>query len=93
MAITSLDHLPAHLCVNRRDIEQVTAHYPMGINAHYCSLIRKLDDPIAKQVIPDIRELNDTRIDADPLNEESQAPVPQIIHRYPHRDIDWRPGR
>lgn len=87
MAITSPDHLLAHLSANRRDIEQVTAHYPMGINAHYCSLIQKLDDPIAKQVLPDIRELNDTRIDADPLNEESQAPVPQIIHRYPHRVI------
>lgn len=87
MAITSPDQLPAHLCANRRDIEQVSARYPMGINTHYCSLIRKLDDPIAKQVIPDVRELNDPCTDADPLNEESQAPVPQIIHRYPHRVI------
>lgn len=87
MAITPLDHLPAHLCVNRRDFEKVTVNFPMGISEHYCSLIQTVDDPIAKQVIPDLRELDDTKTSADPLNEESQAPVPQIIHRYPHRVI------
>lgn len=87
MAITSLDRLPAHLGVNCRDFEHVTAHFPMGVSEHYGSLIRNADDPIAKQVIPDRRELDDTLADADPLNEESQAPVSQIIHRYPHRVI------
>ena len=87
MAITSFDRLPAHLDVNRRDFEQVTARFPMGVSEHYGSLIRKVDDPIAKQVIPDLRELEDPQADADPLNEESQAPVSQIIHRYPHRVI------
>jgi lysine 2,3-aminomutase len=87
MAITSLDHLPAHLCIHRQDFERVTVHFPMGISPHYLSLMKNVDDPIAKQMIPDVRELDDTQTDADPLNEESQAPVPQIIHRYPHRVI------
>jgi lysine 2,3-aminomutase len=59
----------------------------MRINPHYLSLIQAADDPIAKQVLPDARELDDHRSDPDPLNEESQAPVTQIIHRYPHRVI------
>lgn len=87
MAITSPDRLPVHLCVNRRNFERVTAHFPMKISAHYGSLIQTVNDPIARQVIPDVRELDDPRGDADPLNEESQSPVSQIIHRYPHRVI------
>lgn len=87
MAITSLDQLPAQICVNRQDFERVTAHFPMGISPHYLSLIKTVDDPIAIQVIPDARELDDSQTNTDPLNEESQAPVRQIIHRYPHRVI------
>jgi lysine 2,3-aminomutase len=59
----------------------------MRISAHYLSRIQSADDPIARQVIPHPDELEDSRTDPDPLNEEAQAPVPQIIHRYPHRVI------
>lgn len=86
-AITKYHQLPGHICLNPSDLKQVTAHFPMRISPHYLALIRKADDPLAKQVIPDIRELRDLEADPDPLCEESQSPVPQIIHRYPHRVI------
>lgn len=86
-AITKHDQLPGHICLNPSDLKQVTAHFPMRISPHYLALIRKADDPLAKQVIPDIRELRDLEADPDPLCEESQSPVSQIIHRYPHRVI------
>jgi len=81
------DHLPQHLNIDRGKLNQVADRFPMRISPHFLSLIQAADDPIARQVIPDIRELSDPNTEADPLREESQSPVPQIIHRYPHRVI------
>ena len=44
------------------------------------------DDPIARQFVPDIAELDvgeDER--ADPIGDETHAPVDGIVHRYPDR--------
>ncbi len=87
MILTSPLQLPAHLCANPDILKRVTEHFPMRITPHYLSLIQTVDDPIAKQVLPDTRELDDHRSDLDPLKEEDQAPVAQIVHRYPHRAI------
>jgi len=58
----------------------------MRINPYYLSLIQKKGDPLWLQAIPDIRELeNDSGAEPDPLGEESQSPVPNLIHRYPDR--------
>jgi lysine 2,3-aminomutase len=86
-AITKHHQLPGNICLNLFDLKQVTAHFPMRISPHYLALIGKADDPLARQVIPDIRELRDLKADPDPLSEESQSPVSQIIHRYPRRVI------
>jgi lysine 2,3-aminomutase len=59
----------------------------MRITAHYLSLVKRPDDALARQVIPDPRELEDSGIDADPLSEETQSPAPLIVHRYPQRVI------
>lgn len=87
IAITAPDQLPAHLGVKAQSLEKVSSLFPMRISPHYRAWIQSADDPIAKQVIPDGRELEDLGKDPDPLKEESQAPVPQIVHRYPHRVI------
>src|SRR3989344_2544519 len=57
----------------------------MRINPYYLSLIKKKDDAIWKQCIPDENELSDEKGMPDPLCEERDSPVPGLVHRYPDR--------
>ncbi|NJC87213.1 MAG: KamA family radical SAM protein [Desulfuromonas sp.] len=63
----------------------VAAQYPMRITPYYLSLIREVNDPIWRQAIPDAAELHDSVCFTDPLDEENQSPVPNLVHRYPDR--------
>ncbi len=65
----------------------VVEKYPMRINAYYRSLIKTKNDPMWKQVVPDVRELAGDKGLPDPLCEENQSPVPGLIHRYPNRVV------
>jgi lysine 2,3-aminomutase len=87
MTLTDPNLLSASIRCDRQAAKRVAAQFPMRISPHYFELMHGPDDPIARQVVPDIRELKDTTAHPDPLHEESQAPVPQIVHRYPHRVI------
>jgi len=87
MTLTDIDKLPASIRCDRQTAARVAAQFPLRISPHYLEMIQGPDDPIARQVVPDIRELADTAAHPDPLNEEAQSPVPQIVHRYPHRVI------
>lgn len=87
MTATAPHHLPQALWAEQGANTCVTAEFPMRISDHYLDLIHSPGDPIARQVLPDIRELQDTATDPDPLHEEIQSPVPQIVHRYPNRVI------
>lgn len=73
----------------RRKLEETTARFPMSITPYYFSLIRPdqfRDDPVFKQSVPLLAELDHTRHDlADPLHEDADSPVPGITHRYPDR--------
>jgi lysine 2,3-aminomutase len=71
--------------IDHRPLEIVAKTYPMRINPYYLSLIRSVGDPIWKQAIPSEEELQDSVCPADPLEEENQSPVPNLIHRYPDR--------
>lgn len=43
-------------------------------------------DPLLRQVLSDIRELDVRELDADdPLHEEAYTAVPGLLHKYPHR--------
>ena len=43
-------------------------------------------DPIARQFVPDIRELNTHPAEiADPIGDELKSPVKGLVHRYPDR--------
>jgi len=67
--------------------DAVVAKYPMRINPYLLSLIKEPGDPIWWQFIPDPAELSDDPFHADPLQEDIQSPVPNLIHRYPDRVV------
>ncbi len=62
--------------------------YPFCITPYYHSLIDRDDenDPVAKQCIPDLREMEPSSASVeDPLAEEENMPVPGLVHRFSDR--------
>lgn len=86
-SITTADGLIRYLPIDREKVKKVISRYPMRINSYYLSLIRHEGDPLWKQAVPDISEIEDTWGENDPLTEEAQSPVPNLIHRYPDRAV------
>lgn len=86
-AIATLQHLPHHLCPDPESLEPAARAFPMRITSHFLSLIKGPRDGLARQVVPDPRELDDPCTHEDPLAEEEQSPAPLIVHRYPRRVI------
>ena len=85
-SFTSVDKLNGWLSYTEaKEIEEVIATYPMRINPYYANLIKSKHDPIWKQCIPDIKELDDIEGLEDPLHEEADSPCPGLTHRYPDR--------
>jgi lysine 2,3-aminomutase len=69
-------------------LEAVAARYAVAITADMVRLIDPGDlaDPIARQFVPDARELQQRPEEcADPLDEARLSPVPGLVHRYPDR--------
>lgn len=67
---------------------KLVAHrFPALISPYFLSLIRGPRDPIARQVLPDPKEMEDKAGSLDPLAEEKMSPVPNLIHRYPDRVV------
>ncbi len=71
--------------IDPQPLEEVVERYPMRIPPYYLGLIKEVGDPIWKQAVPDQLELHDSVCCADPLEEENQSPVPNLVHRYPDR--------
>jgi len=73
----------------RERLKKVGDLYPIRINSYFLNLIKGPDDPLWKQVVPTIEELDDfiegEALFSDPLNEEGDMPVPELVHRYPDR--------
>jgi lysine 2,3-aminomutase len=67
------------------DLERVLERYPMRINPYFLNVIHKAGEPLARQVVPDVAELEDQTGFEDPLGEEDNSPVPNLTHRYPDR--------
>jgi lysine 2,3-aminomutase len=70
------------------DLQAVVAHFSLAISDQMHQLIDKTDaeDPIAKQFVPSIKELNvlpNERV--DPIGDEVHKAVEGIVHRYPDR--------
>jgi lysine 2,3-aminomutase len=63
---------------------------PLRITPYYAGLIDAGNplDPIRRTMVPVLQELlTDSSERADPLGEENQSPVPQLVHRYPDRAL------
>jgi len=73
--------------VDAAALEAVCARYPMRINPYWLSMAQRPGDPFWRQAVPDVRELEDGIAEGDPLAEETQSPVPGLIHRYPDRVV------
>jgi len=84
-SITRPGDLTRRFGIDPRPLEEVAERYPMRVNPYYLSLIESVDDPIWRQAVPSAEELHDHVCPADPLEEENQSPVPNLVHRYPDR--------
>lgn len=74
----------------RERLEKVADIFPIRINSYFLSQIKSENDPLWKQVVPTLEELDDiineeSLLVSDPLNEEGDMPVPELVHRYPDR--------
>ena len=70
------------------ELERVASAYAMSITPALAELIdpNDPDDPIARQFVPDARELVRHEVEnADPIGDEAHSPVEGIVHRYPDR--------
>lgn len=85
--ICSAEQLAEHFPEKPLDPCRIPNQYPMKITPYYLSLVKEPGDPLWRQAVPDIAELEATRLARDPLGEESQSPVPGLIHRYPDRVV------
>ena len=72
----------------RSELDAVAARYAVAITPEMAALIDPADpdDPIARQFVPDAREL-ERRPDEneDPIGDAAHSPVEGIVHRYPDR--------
>ncbi len=89
--ITTLDELKKYIPLSREEeegIKKCLESLRMAVTPYYLSLIdiNDKDDPVRKQAIPTVFELEKCEDDLhDPLHEEEDAPVKGLTHRYPDR--------
>jgi lysine 2,3-aminomutase len=71
-----------------RELEAVTERYALAVPPALAALIDPDDpaDPIARQFVPDSRELiRDSAELDDPIGDSAKSPLPGIVHRYRDR--------
>lgn len=67
-------------------LEQVAARYAVALTPTVAEAIQGADDAIARQFVPDPRELRMAPEErADPIGDEAHSPLPGIVRRYPDR--------
>ena len=74
------------------NIARVGERYAIAMTPDMAELIDKADaaDPIARQFVPDVRELNTHPAEMrDPIGDHTKSPAPGIVHRYPDRVL-WK---
>ena len=70
------------------ELEAVANRYAIGLTPALAALVRPEDpsDPIARQFVPDARELiRDPAERDDPIGDDAMSPVNGLVHRYPDR--------
>lgn len=89
--ITSVEELEKIIHLTDRDKQEISnclRLFRMAITPYYASLIDTYDSkcPIRMQAVPTINETVVLPYEmADPLDEERDSPVKNIVHRYPDR--------
>ena len=89
--LRTVDDLAAATLIPREraeELEHVTDRYALAITSTMAELIdtRSTTDPIARQFIPDIRELDRHPDESpDPIGDKRHSPVEGIVHRYRDR--------
>lgn len=91
-SITNTEKLIEILGKKKNDviISMPKNHLPFRITPYFVHLLDNLsnDHPLYKTIIPTISELNSTEGEKeDPLDEQKNSPVPNIVHRYPDRAL------
>lgn len=84
-SVTDANKIADRFDIPVEEVSRVSAHFNMRITPYYLSLIKEKGDPIYRQVIPDIQELDNHNLFDDPLAEDNNSPVPSIVHRYSDR--------
>ncbi|HEX7122929.1 MAG TPA: KamA family radical SAM protein [Gemmatimonadaceae bacterium] len=89
--IASLDALaarfgPEHFPEMER-LRQAAANFEFRISPAMVDLIKSPDDPIWRQYVPTVQELEVHDGMVDSLAEDQNSPVPNITHRYPDRAL------
>ncbi len=68
------------------DLDAVFARYATAIPPALARLIAHPGDPIARQFVPDLRELDVSPEErTDPVGDHVHSPIKGIVHRYPDR--------
>src|SRR5207249_8872443 len=78
------EHFPAELHARLR---QAIDNFEFRISPPMVDLIRSPNDPIWRQYIPTVQELEVVDGIVDSLSEDRDSPVPNITHRYPDRAL------
>ncbi len=71
-----------------QEFEAVAKRYAIGLTPALAALVEPGDpaDPIARQFVPDPRELiRDPAERDDPIGDDAMSPVKGLVHRYPDR--------
>lgn len=85
-SIDDVETLEKVLGVPAEEVRTIVEQYPMRITPHVLKTIRP-GNAIWKQVVPSAEEGREDAACAsgDPLHEEHDSPVPNLVHRYPDR--------
>jgi lysine 2,3-aminomutase len=87
-SIETIEELAQHFpfLENKKELEALVERYPLRITPYFLKLMKEKGDPIIRQVVPLLEESNySASCMDDPLSEEEDSPVPNLVHRYPDR--------
>lgn len=87
--VNTLSNFIALSEANKAHIEAVSRVFRFAVSPYYLSLIEPDDffDPIRLMALPSVCELDDKKMDLDPMKEEFTNPAGCITRRYPDRLI------
>ncbi len=90
-SLTSLEQLAARFGAEHfpeiEKLKQAAENFEFRISPAMVDLIQAPDDPIWRQYVPTVQELEVHDGMVDSLAEDEHSPVPNITHRYPDRAL------